>query len=366
LILATATLALAAGLPPRVVLLTMDAGDDLFSKSGHAALCIMPGEGNESRAPCYNYGITHFDDPPGLVFDYARGRADFWVVVFPYQFILNRYTNEYDRTVWRQDVPMPTSDAAALYADLQWDALPANRHYAYHHFYDNCTTRIRDRLDAALHGKLRAGRDSAYVRTWRSFAEESLSGEPLLLAASTFVGRAADVHPTQYQALARPEVLRAELRAILGPGAEATRAYARRAPMPSGSPMAGRWLLATIAAAIALVTGLLSRWRLGAVRVVAPGIPGLIGVTLWSLAAVSVHDEFRWNEALLLFTPTDLALAWRRTEPYHRAYLLGRAALVTLALALDLAGVFHQPLFTLATLLAPLALLVRNPRASNA
>lgn len=350
---------------PRVVLLTMDAGDDLFSKSGHAAICAMPASEDAPGSPCFNYGITDFSNPPKLIWDYARGDADFWVVVFKYTYVLDRYSNHYDRTVYAQDVPMPPGDAMALYEALQHDALPDYRHYRYHHFYDNCTTRIRDRLDEALHGALRKDADVPYPRSWRSFAEESLAGEPLLLAASTFAGRAADVHPTLYQAMARPEILRAEVRARLGPGAEPRRVYARQKPMPSGSHAAGRLLVAGLSITI---TGLL--WALHRVRPriaerAAPIVPGLLGLTLWTLAILSVQAELRWNEALLLLLPTDLLLV-APLPRWRNRYLAFRAGLTAVCLLLDAIGIFEQPLFTLATLLLPLLLAIRRDPAPPA
>ena len=72
--------AVKAGAEPRIELYTMGRDEALFTKFGHAALCVVddtrPGGGL-----CYNYGTTDFSRPVGLSWDVVRGRAKFWVSV---------------------------------------------------------------------------------------------------------------------------------------------------------------------------------------------------------------------------------------------------------------------------------------------
>ena len=53
-------------------------------------------------------------------------------------------------------VLLTNAQKETLYKRLIWNAHPENLHYRYSQFYDNCATKVRDALDEALGGKIRA------------------------------------------------------------------------------------------------------------------------------------------------------------------------------------------------------------------
>ena len=112
---------------------TMGPGADVFSRFGHAALCVRDAESPGGR--CYNYGTTDFSTPGPLTWQVLRGRARFWVSVAPLDLMLAWYIAE-DRTVWRQRVALAPDAFAALQRRLREDMAPASRAYVYHHFRD--------------------------------------------------------------------------------------------------------------------------------------------------------------------------------------------------------------------------------------
>jgi hypothetical protein len=59
-----------------------------------------------------------------------------------------------DITLYTLDLPTDKKEAVLLFAEN--NMLPENRNYAYHHFWDNCATRIRDILDMAVDGQFKA------------------------------------------------------------------------------------------------------------------------------------------------------------------------------------------------------------------
>ncbi len=141
---------------PEVALVTMGPGDDVFSRYGHAALCVRDEISPQGR--CYNYGTADFTTYEALLWAVLRGTARFWVSVVDEPATMQQYARVEDRTVWRQVLPYPAEARRRLVARLSLDALPEHRYYVYHHYRDNCTTRIRDHLDAVSEGALSAVR----------------------------------------------------------------------------------------------------------------------------------------------------------------------------------------------------------------
>jgi hypothetical protein len=61
--------------------------------------------------------------------------------------------NNRDITLYTLDLPPETREEVRRFAET--NVLPENRNYYYHHFKDNCSTRIRDILDLATGGQFR-------------------------------------------------------------------------------------------------------------------------------------------------------------------------------------------------------------------
>jgi hypothetical protein len=324
---------------PTIELVTMGPGDDAFSRFGHAALCVSRGA---RAARCFNYGTTDFSTPGPLTWAFLRGRARFWLSTVPRPLMLEAYAAD-ERTVYSQVLPLDERAARDLARRVTADLAPEHRTYLYHHFRDNCSTRLRDHVDAVTGGALREGADRPFARTYRDVVREGFSPDRALLVLSEVVpGRALDRRPTTWEAMFLPDVLRAEVARRLGARPETI--VARRAPLPRGDPRGGRVALAGGGlglGAFTLATGRTGRRRLRAAVV---GIPlGLLGLALLVLAVVSTLPELRYNELLTVLWPTDLALP-ALPAALARRYVhvrLGTLAVVALASA---AGLFAQPL----------------------
>lgn len=354
--------ALLSASPPQIDVYTMGTGDALFHRYGHAAICTIHDDAPR-RSRCYNYGTTDFGSPPReLGWAFVRGEAPFWVSVWPLQRMLEVYEAE-DRSVWRQRLQLPPAQAEAIAAKLEadakrYDGRGPEASYAYHHFADNCTTRIRDIVDEASGGALSAGADASTGVSFREYGEAGLADMPQVLALGQLVvGRAADAEASDWQAMFLPRSLRARIEARLGARPEPI--HTRRGPDPipeggGGSPLP--YLLAFVALASAPALAGLAwprRARLGAG--ISGALLGLIGLALWVLAGLSQMPELRYNEALLLFWPTDLilaALGHARRRSYARVRV---AALLACGLGLAL-GLLRQPLAI--SMLAPLIVML--------
>jgi hypothetical protein len=257
-----------------------------------------------------------------------------------------------DRSIWVQRIPLSQPQVDDLVARLAHDQKPENRYYRYHHFDDNCTTRLRDHLDAVTGGALRRGSQRGYGATLRELGRRHLADRTLLIVlANLTLGRRLDREATVWEAMFLPSVLRHEVDLRLG--APAVRIYQRRGPALPTEGRRGHAWLALLAFVLALPV-VLTRWRGRFERLaigLVAGVLCLLGTALWSVAIVTEVPEMRINEALLVFWPTDLLLMilgprWRRRYVWLRVAWLGVAALLWAA------GVLIQPIG--AALLIPL------------
>ena len=289
--------------PPLIDVYTMGPGDELFSRFGHAAICVTDAQSPLGR--CYNYGTADFSTPGPLTWSFVRGRALFWVSVRPLPAMLRSYADE-DRTLWRQRLPLPAAAARALAVTLHAADVREATYYRYHHFNDNCTTRVRDLVDAATGGALHRDTAAPGDPPLREYVRRGFAGQPLLLLLTDLLlGRAADRPTSRWQGMFLPELLRSELQMRLGAAPEVV--YTRRQPILFGSSLGGPWLLVPLGALL-LVAELATRRRprWGA-KLVGAGL-GLVGLLVAGLAACSALPELRYNEAVLLCLPSDLLL----------------------------------------------------------
>ena len=345
-VLAGVTEASAMAATPKIDLYTMGVGADVVEKFGHAALCTRyPQEPRRDR--CYNYGTTNFADPAGLGWSFVRGRAKFWVSIAKPEQMIDLYIRR-DRTVWVQELSITPAEAKAIADKLHFDSLKANRFYIYHHYFDNCTTRIRDILDAGVGGFLSKDSSGGFGATYRELSRSGFSETPGLLIASDYVlGRIGDREPTLYEAMFLPDVLRAEVENRMGVAPVIV--YERHGPMPSRTP--GHARLYMLICGLLLVAPIWLERRRGKLRRAAFGpavvFMTLIGTAIWLLAVLSPLEMARYNEALLLFVPMDFVLFFLG-ERLRKRYCLVRLSIVLLATIAASIGILSQPLWAIA------------------
>lgn len=343
---------------PKIDLYTMGVGADVVEKFGHAALCTRYSE-SPGRDRCYNYGTTNFADPAGLGWSFVRGRARFWVSIARPSQMIDLYIWR-DRTVWVQEIPATPEQAQAIADKLHFDSLKENRFYIYHHYFDNCTTRIRDILDDALGGVLSANSDAKFGASYRELSRRGFAESAGLLIASDYVlGRIGDREPTLYEAMFLPAVLREEVQSRLR--VEPVVVYERQGPQPSREPQHVRLyvllfgLLLVVPVWVARQRGTMRKAALWPAAIYLT----LVGTILWVLAILCPLEMARQNEALLIYVPVDLLVVFL-ADRARRRYCQVRVAIVLLATIASLIGLLAQPLWVIAPVpvlaLLPLAL----------
>ena len=357
--------AFAAGVHAELV--TIGPGSDDLSLYGHSALCLVPDGSPEGK--CYDFGVPGGAvDNEQLVWDTVRGRPRF-VPIDVERSLLVATFEDMERTLWVQELPLDERQVTELQASLE-AAVASHAPYAYHPYYDNCTTRLRDLLDKVTSGKLHDGADvpSSGPR-FRALSEQGFSGHMFELAGLTlFLGARADRQPTAWQAMFLPVGLRDAVAARLG--VPPKQIYERREALVPRSVQAGRVALIFLGALLAGVIAYASRKSPRALRVAmgfAGLVLGLLGLTVDAVWLVSRIPELGGNWVALVLLPTDVLLAFLPTRVLPR-YLAARLGMLALLAVLSATGIVAQPLVAVCVFAAlPLglgyALMRRRERA---
>jgi hypothetical protein len=331
---------------PAVSLVTMGVGSLIWERHGHIALCVH--YANPQDSICYNYGIGDFHHPAGMAWGFFRGSHSFWVGKQDPQEMLWVYHHA-DRSIWVQPLALTPDEVTKVIEKLEYDVQEEHKHYAYDHFWDNCTTRVRDVLDLATAGKLRAFADAQPKgeRTYRDLARDGFMGMRVpLLITDIAMGRVTDRVPTYWERMFLPDYMRdaaAEHWKV-----QPVQIYTRVGPPPLREGPSGRIILALIVillTAPAWATRLWGRFqRTGLAVAVAPA--AFFGLIFWFLAIISPLPYVRFNETCLILMPFDALLLFL-PPPKRKLYARGRVVMLGIVALLMLVNVIKAPLFSI-------------------
>lgn len=152
LLLLLAGFAEARASQPRIGVMTMEPGELFWERFGHDAIVVV--DPTSGEATSYNFGFFDMSEP-GFVPNFIRGHMQYYLVALPVEEDLASYRAS-GRGVSVQWLDLDDRQANALAAALAVNARPENARYRYEYYTDNCATRVRDALDRALGGKLKA------------------------------------------------------------------------------------------------------------------------------------------------------------------------------------------------------------------
>lgn len=145
-------------------LLTCAPGQQVYELFGHTAIrCRNFTQGTDR---VYNYGMFDFG-APDFVMRFVRGETDYELGVVPFHYFEREYALR-GSAVREQVLSLNEYELSRLDNLLRENYLPENRVYRYNYFYDNCTSRARDRIEDALSGRViyPPGMKGATFRTW--------------------------------------------------------------------------------------------------------------------------------------------------------------------------------------------------------
>jgi hypothetical protein len=316
--------------PLSIYVMTFGPGDHPFFKFGHDAIWIHDTAAGTDRV--YNFGTFAFTGPR-LILDFLHGRMTYWLSVSYLPAVLASYERE-NRTIDVQELALDPAAKQALRARLDVNARPENRDYKYDYFLDNCATRVRDAIDDAARGQLRASAGTPARLTLRQQALRMTADYwPLYLALDVVLGPDADRPIDRWGEMFIPEELARGLSAVAVPGPGGTRPLVSAArpvfaalhrPPPLETPPTRARALFLAGSTVGLLFFLLGwaatrphlappvrvalRALFGLLLAVWGLVTGFVGSFLVYVWAFTDHVVAHHNQNILLFAPWALAL----------------------------------------------------------
>lgn len=342
-----------------VTLVTFGQGAEVFERFGHNALWFHDASTNQDVA--YHWGLFDFNEP-GFIVRFLTGDTKYSMGPNDANALID-FERRAGREVTLQQLNLTPPQAVALRDFVRWNARNENKFYRYDYFRDNCSTRLRDALDHALDGALKAATDT--VLTTLSYRRESVrltdGDTPIQVGIDIALGRPADEPLTQWESFFIPMRLRDAVRRLRLPrqdGSSAslverewTLAAAPGTTPVIEAPVAPRLTpeLAFIGILLAgVVVGLrlamprsrVAAWALALTGSVWSLLSGMLGVILLLAWFATRHVFWSGNENVLVVTPLSLllvplvpmALLGRPTEQTSRAARMVAALVMMLAL----------------------------------
>lgn len=155
----------------RLSLLTCAPGSEIYALFGHSA--IRYENLSTKQDWVFNYGMFSFREP-NFVMRFVKGETDYQLGVVPYPYFEAEYA-ERGSAVYQQVLNLTEEEKLKLVQALQENYLPVNRKYRYNYFYDNCTTRARDKIEECINGKVVYGNPEKEI-TFRNIIHEYTEG----------------------------------------------------------------------------------------------------------------------------------------------------------------------------------------------
>ena len=362
---------------PRVYLITVGQGAEVWEKFGHNALWFVDAATGVDEA--YNWGVFDFNQP-GFLRRFLTGDTKYWVERYPGELLIEYYRNS-NRSVVLQRLNFTAEQASRALTYARWNARDENKFYRYDYFRDNCSTRVRDLIDYALGGALKTA--TAGIRGPRTYRSESVrlvdDMKLTQLGIYAALGHPADRPLSLWEMMFIPMRMRDIIRGqrIAGATGSAAPLVAEERLLYESKEHHERsdtprlWLPYLIVglllgAEFAAVGRARSRssfadrlFRIeAAIWMVLTGIIGLILLLAWTTTR---HVFWYHNENLLLLNPLALwlaamiAVSLRRARFARQTTILAvtLAALCVLALAIKTMPAFRQDNLALVFLLLP-------------
>ena len=359
-----------------VSLLTCSPGEQSYELYGHTALRVRSLQ--QRLDTVYNYGAFDFT-APHFLWRFVLGECDYMLAGESMELFLMQYRYR-GSSVTEQVLNLTPVEAYLLAKALKNESHPDSCVYRYNIFRNNCTTKARDAIEAAVLGEVRYpvhGRRN----TFRTILHEFTAGHPwaregndLLLGAEVdtliterdemfaplyMMDYAAGAMIVGYRSNYRPLVR--ETHVLLSENPERQRAMREKLPSFPLSPRALGWSL--------FVAGLLlAAWEWRRRRVFWPvdavllTLQGLAGALLTFMALFSLHPGVASNWQVIVLNPLPLFFVYSvvRADILRKPFVYHTIAAVILVFFIVLTFLIPQDF---CRLILPLALLLLSRAA---
>ncbi len=364
--------------PYQISLVTMFSGDSLFTGFGHIALRLRYRGADIS----VDYGTYDTSDPL-MGWNFLVGKLDYYCSRTDFLSMISWYKDDFGGII-EQDLDLSEAQVRILlrrlFADLdlaprgaalteaEFEALRdrlftdpdvAHTTYRYHHFHNNCATKLRDLLDDALGGALRDRTAEAPAGvSFRDLINASLHRPefaPTRWLVYGLLNGEIDQPISRWEQMFLPWFLAEEMRGLEADGRPVitgervlTGAQLDAPPMPS--PWPGILALLVLAAGFGWPALLRRGRRILAVQFVLVGLAATFyaGILLVGWIA-SPYPETRPNGTVMFFHPGHLLLVmggvllWLRPRVrFLEIYLLAGVAVAAFGVLIHLVGIMDQ------------------------
>ncbi len=390
---------LSRGQDLNIKLVTFGIGNDIPSYWGHTALIVE--DEYYHQAKIYNYGLFSFGD--GMLVNFLMGRLIFSGGAFSVPAYLRYYRN-LNREIRIATLNLPPDKKLELAARLASSVLPENRDYLYHHYKDNCSTRLRDYLDDATDGQLYRATDSTGRMDLRDHTIRHIARNPFLEIGLMFLMNDEIDQPIrQWDEMFLPDeleqsVLKLEYADSAGVPQKLVSDYniyfkPERDPVPAKVPAHSIlfFMAGIILGSIGLVLGRFSRrnpygWFgtfYGGYQALLGLVFGIAGLILFLMSSFTDHTVTYFNENLFFAHPLYLIIVYFGTSfasgnvkaaKWMEHFWTGQMLITVIVLALKFLPGFDQNNEIVLAFLFPIIfgsfisafLLKKNIHASNA
>ena len=300
----------------RFSLLTCSSGQEVWNRFGHTALRYEDPESGIDWV--YNYGVFSFS-APNFILRFMLGQTDYMLQKETFQSFMFGYQMQ-GRGVTALYLDLDEDQSQELLESLETNARKENRTYRYNFFFDNCSTRVRDKIRQVV-PDLEMSLD-VEGKSFRSVINSYLEDCPWYKTGiSLLVGKRADKALSSEEAMFAPELLE---EAILRSTVHSDGVHrplvsqAVRLLDPVETPEESFWsgLLTPLRLALILLCALcllcirdikkgrMSLWA----DITVFSIMGLAGCLILFMALLSEHPAMSPNYCLLVLSPLYLIL----------------------------------------------------------
>lgn len=195
-----------------VSLVTISKGEDLYSWFGHTGLLVQTPYQNDIF---FDYGTFSFN-ADDFFLNFIFGRL--WFCCYSsYADLELLLAEDEGRGVSRVVLPLDAGQKKAVISFLSTNVQKENRTYLYHHYNDNCATRIRDIVNRTTGGDFELWARSQPGLTFRQEASRALSQNRFVLWGLDFLQSGQIDQPaTLWDHMFMPEILEKGIAAYYG------------------------------------------------------------------------------------------------------------------------------------------------------
>ena len=301
-------------------LVTYGPGEIYWQRFGHNAIWIRDRELRLDHV--FNFGFFDFEQE-NFFLRFLQGRMLYFAAARPAREEFAGYIDE-NRSIRAQRLDLSAGQVYELSRFLLNEVRPENRDYLYDYYRNNCSTRVRDAIDFALGGLLKAQTlPVPAVQNWRDHTRRlTVDDFWLYLGLEIGLGAKVDQDISRWDELFIPAELAEGVAAVSITNAGMTRPlvledvmlYESSFHSPAAVPVS-RWfpyLLFSLAVILAarLLCRLAPAGTMAAVSRAWLGISGFVGCALLFFWFGTDHQVASLNLNLLIFNPLFIFFAF--------------------------------------------------------